>query len=206
MTTASEKRRKSAERGFALLVAVLVSSVVLAVGLSIANVTLKQYIFAGIGKESEVAFYAADAGMECALYWDTSSAGGKFDIGNNTNLLRRVTCMGAIKVPALAGVDTIISSGEKSTVDFTWGSVSLPPQVCAKISVTKFSYPSNDIDMRNNTTWSGPPQCSNSSNCCPQGATCTLVESRGYNRSCTVVDNKTNPDPRVVERALRARY
>ena len=58
------------ERGFTLLFAVLVSSLVLAIGLSIANLTLKEVKLSGAGRESEFAFYAADTGSECALYWD----------------------------------------------------------------------------------------------------------------------------------------
>ncbi|MFA7193507.1 MAG: hypothetical protein WC087_01155 [Candidatus Paceibacterota bacterium] len=64
------KKIDNKEKGFALLFAVLVSVMVLAVGASIINIALKQVILSGAGRESQFAFYAANTGMECALYWD----------------------------------------------------------------------------------------------------------------------------------------
>ena len=53
-----------------MIFAILVSVMVLAVGTSIINISLKQVILSGTGRESQFAFYAANTGMECALYWD----------------------------------------------------------------------------------------------------------------------------------------
>lgn len=64
------KKINNKEKGFALLFAVLVSVMVLAVGASIINISLKQVILSSAGRESQFAFYAANTGMECALYWD----------------------------------------------------------------------------------------------------------------------------------------
>lgn len=59
-----------ARRGFAMLFAVLVSSVLLSIGLSIFNLTVKELLLSSSGRESQFAFYAADSGTECVLYWD----------------------------------------------------------------------------------------------------------------------------------------
>lgn len=56
--------------GFAMLFAVLVSSVLLSIGLSIFNLTIKELSLSSSGRESQFAFFAADTGAECALYWD----------------------------------------------------------------------------------------------------------------------------------------
>mgnify|MGYP000173603173 CR=1 FL=1 len=61
---------KENKRGFTLLFAILVAVMVLAVGASIINISLKQVILSGSGRESQFAFYAANTGMECALFWD----------------------------------------------------------------------------------------------------------------------------------------
>lgn len=58
------------KKGFTLIFAILVSVMVLAVGTSIINISLKQVILSSSGRESQFAFYAANTGMECALYWD----------------------------------------------------------------------------------------------------------------------------------------
>lgn len=64
------------DKGFTLFVAVLVSSLVLAVGFSISNIVLKQIAISGAGGGSLSAFYAADSAIECALYWDRKKADG----------------------------------------------------------------------------------------------------------------------------------
>ncbi len=66
--------RSSNSRGFTLFIAVIVSSLFLAIGFSLASLSVKQQIISSIGKESQFAFYAADTGIECALYWDFKGA------------------------------------------------------------------------------------------------------------------------------------
>ena len=58
------------ERGFALFVAIGVTSILLLVSMSMVNVSLKQTIIASAARESQKAFYAADNGIECVLYWE----------------------------------------------------------------------------------------------------------------------------------------
>lgn len=62
------------KKGFTLLFAILVSVLVLAVGASIISIALKQVILSGAGRESQFAFYAANTGLECALYWDLNGS------------------------------------------------------------------------------------------------------------------------------------
>lgn len=57
-------------RGFALLVAVVLTSVLLSVGLALLDISYKQVILSSTARQSQYAFYAADTAMECALYWD----------------------------------------------------------------------------------------------------------------------------------------
>lgn len=66
----------NSKAGFTLFVAMIVSSLLLAVGFSIGNIILKQLLLAGSGKDSQVAFYAADSGAECVQFWDTKNADG----------------------------------------------------------------------------------------------------------------------------------
>lgn len=63
------KRFKS-QKGFTLLLAALVASIVLALGTSIFGLVQKEIILSSLGRDSQYAFYAADTGAECALYWD----------------------------------------------------------------------------------------------------------------------------------------
>lgn len=57
-------------RGFTLLVGIILTSVLLAVGLALLDITYKQVTLSSAARQSQYAFYAADSAMECALYWD----------------------------------------------------------------------------------------------------------------------------------------
>jgi len=63
-------RRIKSEKGFTLLLAALVASIVLSVGAAIFAIAQKQLTLSAIGRDSQFAFYAADTAAECALYWD----------------------------------------------------------------------------------------------------------------------------------------
>ncbi len=63
-------------RGFTLLTAIVVTSMLLLVSFVVADVTLKELQIAYTGQESQYAFYNADSGTECAEYWDTHDEGG----------------------------------------------------------------------------------------------------------------------------------
>ena len=61
--------KKQQDQGFTLLYSLIISSLILATVLSIVNVALKQKAISGFARQSQTAFYAANSGMECALYW-----------------------------------------------------------------------------------------------------------------------------------------
>jgi hypothetical protein len=58
------------KKGAVLLIAILVSSVALAVGFGVYNRTYRELVFASFWKQTQVAFSAADSGLECALYYE----------------------------------------------------------------------------------------------------------------------------------------
>lgn len=171
------------ERGYTLLIAILVSGVVLSIGLAILNITLKEFQLSSFTRESEVAFYAADAGIECALYWDESSR----DRFASTSVPSNIVCGGS-NVKEYGVSDDVVgsnnvlvggrSNGTPSEFGIKWSTPG-SPELCTLVSVTK-----NDITTQ--------PSC-------PAGITCTTVVSRGYN-GCDFTH------PRIVERALRTSY
>jgi len=57
-------------KGYTLLFAVLVSSLVLAIGISILFINKKELLLTIGARDSAAAFYAADAGLECGIYAD----------------------------------------------------------------------------------------------------------------------------------------
>lgn len=60
--------------GFALLYAVLLTSVVLTVGLGLSSILRKQIILSSTGAASQKAYYAANTIKECALHWGVHGA------------------------------------------------------------------------------------------------------------------------------------
>jgi hypothetical protein len=77
----------SKQRGFTILFAVLTSSLLLAIGISIFNVTYRELLLSSSARDSQFAIYAADTGIECALYWD--SHGDAFATGTG---VRSIQC------------------------------------------------------------------------------------------------------------------
>lgn len=61
-------------KGFVLLFAVMLSSVILAITLGVANIAVKEIKFGTSAKETNEAFFAADTGVECALINDKDSS------------------------------------------------------------------------------------------------------------------------------------
>ena len=67
-------KKNNKQKGFVLLFAVLISTLVLAVGISMISIALKQVMLSGSGRDSQYAFYVANTGAECATYWDLASS------------------------------------------------------------------------------------------------------------------------------------
>lgn len=62
-----------------LFMAVTIMAILLFISFAVVNIAVKSTLFSSSGRDSQFAFYAADAGIECALYWDTKNDISKFD-------------------------------------------------------------------------------------------------------------------------------
>ena len=56
--------------GFAMLFAVLASSLLMALGISMFGISIKEIQIATSERDSQIAYYAADSARECAIYTD----------------------------------------------------------------------------------------------------------------------------------------
>lgn len=75
------------EKGATLLIAILMASVMLSIGLGVYQRTYKELHFASFWKQAQIAFAAADSGLECALYVDTHAPPIPTCFGSNLNLI-----------------------------------------------------------------------------------------------------------------------
>ncbi|MDO8509538.1 MAG: hypothetical protein Q7S24_00140 [bacterium] len=166
------------QNGFVVLFAVLVSSIVLAITLGIADVALKEIVFSSQANYSHVAFFAADTGLECGLFHDRIKS----------SFVDQMTGAPITSDFSIICDDQSITSTQPRTI--SGGPVThifklnipLTKPECAIITVTK-----NIIDEAKYPNAVG-----------------TEIESRGYNTDCAKISNKYNSH--VVERVLQATY
>ena len=63
-------------QGFTLFIALTITATLLLVSTGIVTVALRQAFLTSSSRESQYAFYAADTGIECAIYWDVKNPTG----------------------------------------------------------------------------------------------------------------------------------
>ncbi len=122
--------------GFTILLAALVASLVLSLGVSVFSIARKSITLSTLGRDSQFAFYAADTAAECALYWDaeprnafaTSSPAGSIrcddpDPPNPTTVTNNLPTW----------PDTIFTIGQATPFE--------PNGYCAVVAITKRDAP-----------------------------------------------------------------
>ena len=138
--------------GFTLLVAVMVTSLIVVVSFVVANVALKQLLISQSSKESQYAFYNAESGMECAMYWDFVGGVSQFatDAAGAVNCNGQTVSTGSQTVAPPASVPSVVGASSNSifSIDLTRG--------CVIVRVTKLVNGDTKIDSRGyNTCTSG---------------------------------------------------
>lgn len=83
------KHTTSSPRGFVILFTILIAAIIMVIGLGIYSIATREAVLSGTAKEAQYAFYAADAGVECALYAQSLDLAGNgtpiFSPGSVTN-------------------------------------------------------------------------------------------------------------------------
>lgn len=183
------KKYKNQE-GITLFVTLVLMGVLLGVSASLLNITLKQYQLSGISYASEIAFQAASAGMECALYQDWVF--DAFDVpGNGSDQENPVAinCMGD------GDTSSEVPSGGEQSFQFLWQTTG-NDFICSEISVFKY-YDDGTGTSDNQVYVKGVLEKT-----CPEDSECTVIHARGYNVPC----NEIGTGARVVEREYTQVY
>ena len=68
--------KRSFASGFTLFIAMVVMGTILLIATGIVSLATRQNLISSSGRESQYAFYAADTGIECVLYWDVQNPSG----------------------------------------------------------------------------------------------------------------------------------
>lgn len=169
------------QTGFALLITLVVISVLLAVGISMLDVTVKQISLSTTSRDSEISFHAASAGVECAV-----NTRQQIDPTVAIPSSKTFTCFESPR-----GVNETTSYGGRShqyTAQWSWqnGDQDLCTQVDmfildARAGSYTHSFSDQGLDDQS----------------CDDGGVCTVVFSRGFNRACNDLDSL-----RTVQREL----
>lgn len=186
------------ESGFALLITLVVVGVVLSVGMTILDLSIKQVRLSTNAKESEIAFHAANAGMECARYWRRAEA-DKMEIGDVVSpscfdQSPNPNTVSAIPAGALGDANPhVVGDGKafKYSYDFTWGPTN---DRCTKINTLVASSSSQGLGMtitHMKDIFTGYPTTTadpDPSSFCEPGSRCTVISVKGYNRPCSTAN------------------
>jgi len=180
---------KTHQNGFTLLLASLIASLLLSVGLSMFTIAQKEIILSSLGRDSQYAFYAADAGAECALYWDFKNAFNPEEATHNA------TCNSKVIGTYELGVTPPSATSE----DLVLGGKSYQ----AGVATTNFWF---EQSVSVGTNGGLRKHCINVTVVKRQDKSpATEINARGYSTGCDA-----NGDPiinsRTLERAVRMRY
>ncbi|MFA5987510.1 MAG: hypothetical protein WC797_02570 [Candidatus Paceibacterota bacterium] len=160
------KKQKQIKAGFIMLFTILVSGVVLAAALGISRIVVKEILLASIGADSQQAFFAADSGAECALYWNKTGK-NRFATDTPASLARGIECNGFVlgndeSNPLLVansfitgqGDNNIIGGADKSVFAFSLEPAAAPDTKpgCAIVTVDKSHWGVTTISSRGYNT------------------------------------------------------
>ncbi len=152
---------RKTQQGFALLIAVIFMAVMLSLGVALGSLGYKQETLASTGVESQYAFYAADAALECILYYDQRENSFAYQPPNPPPSQPSVECDGAPPVSSSIVAENL--SYWELTYRFLLDNNTGNPR-CADVTIYKYA------------------------TALPNGIT-TYIFSQGYNVACNTVTN-----------------
>lgn len=182
-----------------MLYALLVASVVLVIGLTLSNIILKQLIISSTSREMNSAYYAANAGRECASLIRAArsavAANENFSLASNHS----------VKISCTDNSNTVDSgpSDIELVSDYEWslgGDITSIAEVLNSSLV--FSYDDGLVTGRSKTACAQfdlPIVDGVDANDPTTDGNINFVFSRGYNTDCSGPDADS---PRRVERVL----
>ncbi len=180
-TTADTSKTTNKKKGVAIFIAVVTVSALMLIALAISDIAYKEQVISASGRDSRIAFFAADSGVECALFHDLKgSTNGAFTFAkpNGVDQIGTISCGGFNLSPDVA------NQGSQAVTTFYFN-VSDTPKACSIVRVVKAT--------------------------AADGAISTLIESRGYNNHCVITDpTPSNPlieeGSRNLERSIQVTY
>ncbi len=180
-----KKNKIQREGGFALLMTLIVVTVVIAIGLTVLDLSTKQIRLSTNAKDSEISFHAANAGMECARYW-RRAASGYMENGDSIN----PNCfVGSTRTISGANNPRTITdfsgNGEvyRYEYSFTWAGDTRCSEITTLVASSSANGTGLTINNMNDLIPGYPGGVSDEKDCAA-GERCTVLSVRGYNKPC----------------------
>ena len=177
------KKQNKSQRGIAVLFAVLMTVILVSVATTIVSIAIRQTILSSTGRESQYAFYAANTGIECALYWDLNPPEPGEDEDptyvfpdsqySQEPAIGNFRCSGEI---INSGDNEWDQDGDVTSFKFVISNELINRESCVRVQVSK----EYDFD---------------------KSKTVTTIKSFGYNNNTCEIDSQ-----RTVERGLELSY
>jgi hypothetical protein len=121
------KKKKKNKRGIALLFSIMLSAIFLSIALGVSSIALKELTFTSSTRGTNEAFFAADSGVECALYNDKTDS----IVFTDKNDTGSISCFGNnLQLVSSAAVDA-------ENFSFNVPNLGSDGSSCAKITVLK---------------------------------------------------------------------
>lgn len=128
-----QKIKKNKEnRAFVILYAVTLAAIVLSIALGVANIALREIKFGTSARDANDAFFAADTGIECALFYDRSEDADNAFIGTAS-----MNCAGSSTITPI--------EDPPSYWTFVIPGLGTNGQGCSKVTVDKRVLPDTSV-------------------------------------------------------------
>jgi len=125
-------------KGFVLLFAITLASMLLAMALGVSNIALKEINFSTSARNAADAFFAADTGAECMLFHD-KVASGVFTSGSPAS--QNITCAGSSTINVVKSNPSL----NNFSWDFVVPSLGSVNQSCVIVKVSKNFFDPNNV-------------------------------------------------------------
>ncbi len=187
------------QSGFALLITILVLSVVVSVTLAIVELSLKQLKLSVDSTDSEIAFHAANAGLECAQF-------SRREESNNfeTGAAVQINCFGSNTSVSASSLGTMPISpaldanrqAYRYRHNITWGTT--PNVRCSSIDIfTMVATSTFTVGTASTSLSNYINGYETSTKTCAAGERCTIMSVIGYSSACNATST-----PGVLKREI----
>jgi hypothetical protein len=139
-----KKINSQKNQGFTLFIALMVMGTLLLIASGVVTLALKQSSISSAGRDSQYAFYAADTGIECALFWDVQNPSGTSAFSTSTG--STIFCNRDLNNPGNQWVVGGNSVSIINSINF------LPDPYCAIVTVTKNANGTTRIESKGYNT------------------------------------------------------